>query len=146
MQVNKYPLIEGLFYFAPIINKDLTYVHALFDLPVNVTMIVAMNTLIILFFLNTYIYSIHKNKLNNTSVFIVCLFAISGAICAMLDKLFWGGSLDFLYIERLFICDLKDMYLFFAMLLALVFILMNQSVIKEINAKNFIIFCFKRNS
>lgn len=29
----------------------------------------------------------------------------------MIDKLFWGGSLDFLQIPTLFIFDLKDCYL-----------------------------------
>ena len=36
---------------------------------------------------------------------------ISGCLCSLIDKLFWGGSLDFLQIPTLFIFDLKDCYL-----------------------------------
>ena len=44
------------------------------------------------------------------------------SICSLVDKLFYGGSLDFIGISDLFIADIKDIYinlglLFFIMLI-----------------------------
>ncbi len=36
---------------------------------------------------------------------------MAGTICSLIDKIFWGGSLDFLSIPGFFIFDLKDCYL-----------------------------------
>ena len=50
------------------------------------------------------------------------LFILSGALCSLIDKTFYGGSLDFIGISNLFIADIKDIYinlgiLFFIMLI-----------------------------
>ena len=51
----------------------------------------------------------------------MCFIFIScGAICSLIDKVFYGGSLDFIGISNLFIADIKDLYinmgiLFFAL-------------------------------
>ena len=39
------------------------------------------------------------------------LFILSGALCSLIDKIFYGGSLDFIGISNLFIADIKDMYI-----------------------------------
>ena len=39
------------------------------------------------------------------------LFIFIGAFCSLIDKLFYGGSLDFIGIGELFIADLKDIYI-----------------------------------
>ena len=39
------------------------------------------------------------------------LFILSGAICSLIDKIFYGGSLDFIGISNLFIADIKDLYI-----------------------------------
>ena len=48
------------------------------------------------------------------------IFVTCGAICSLIDKVFYGGSLDFIGISNLFIADIKDLYinlgiLFFAL-------------------------------
>ncbi len=50
------------------------------------------------------------------------LFISTGALCSLIDKIFYGGSLDFIGISDLFIADIKDIYinlglLFFIMLI-----------------------------
>lgn len=40
------------------------------------------------------------------------ILLLSGAFCSLIDKIFWGGSLDYIYVRKLFICDLKDIYMF----------------------------------
>ena len=39
------------------------------------------------------------------------LFVLSGALCSLIDKIFYGGSLDFIGISNLFIADIKDLYI-----------------------------------
>ena len=39
------------------------------------------------------------------------LFIFSGSLCSLIDKIFYGGSLDFIGISNLFIADIKDIYI-----------------------------------
>lgn len=39
------------------------------------------------------------------------VFVSCGAICSLIDKVFYGGSLDFIGISNLFIADIKDLYI-----------------------------------
>lgn len=42
---------------------------------------------------------------------------LAGTVCSLLDKVFWSGSLDYLFFLNLWIIDLKDIYLFGAVVL-----------------------------
>ena len=39
------------------------------------------------------------------------VFLFCGALCSLIDKVFYGGSLDFIGISNLFIADIKDIYI-----------------------------------
>ena len=39
------------------------------------------------------------------------VFIFTGALCSFIDKVFYGGSLDFIGISDLFIADFKDIYI-----------------------------------
>ena len=39
------------------------------------------------------------------------VFMFSGALCSLIDKVFYGGSLDFIGIGDLFVADIKDIYI-----------------------------------
>ena len=39
------------------------------------------------------------------------VFIFAGALCSLIDKVFYGGSLDFIGISDLFIADIKDIYI-----------------------------------
>ena len=39
------------------------------------------------------------------------IFVFCGALCSLIDKVFYGGSLDFIGISNLFIADIKDIYI-----------------------------------
>ena len=56
----------------------------------------------------------------------------------MIDKLFWGGSLDFLQIPTLFIFDLKDCYLTVA---EVIFVVIGILHSREISVKEYLHFC-----
>ena len=38
-------------------------------------------------------------------------FILSGAICSLIDKIFWNGSLDYILVNGFFTFDLKDVYI-----------------------------------
>lgn len=66
---------------------------------------------------------------------------LAGAICSLLDKVLWGGSLDFLQILSFFTFDLKDCYLTIA---EIIFVIIGILHSKEISAKEYIDFCYGR--
>ena len=45
------------------------------------------------------------------------IFIIAGSACSLIDKIFYGGSLDFIVISNLFIADFKDIYINMAIFL-----------------------------
>lgn len=55
--------------------------------------------------------SIKKKKLESVTLYAGLIISISGMLSALSDRLFWGGTLDYLYLKPYFIFDLKDLYL-----------------------------------
>ena len=74
---------------------------------------------------------------------IIMICGISGCLCSLIDKLFWGGSLDFLQIPTLFIFDLKDCYLTVAEVIFVAIGILNS---KEISVKEYLHFCCNKFS
>ena len=116
---NDFPIINGMLYFRPIINTDGSWLNARFGTSVSFPILITLNILAILIFIEVYRYYLHKGNKDFWSdmcfVFVTC-----GAICSLIDKVFYGGSLDFIGISNLFIADIKDLYinlgiLFFAL-------------------------------
>ena len=116
---NDLPIINGMLYFRPIINTDGSWLNARFGTSVSFPILITLNILAILIFIEVYRYYLHKGNKDFWSdmcfIFVTC-----GAICSLIDKVFYGGSLDFIGISNLFIADIKDLYinlgiLFFAL-------------------------------
>ena len=61
-------------------------------------------------FIEVYRYYISKNK-KDFWCDMCFIFMFSGALCSLIDKVFYGGSLDFIGIGDLFIADIKDIYI-----------------------------------
>ena len=53
------------------------------------------------------------------------VFIMAGALCSLIDKVFYGGSLDFIGISNLFIADFKDIYINLAILFFILCIYFN---------------------
>ncbi|HJD00237.1 MAG TPA: signal peptidase II, partial [Candidatus Dwaynia gallinarum] len=68
--------------------------------------------LMLIFFL--YRFKLQKKQLNSIEQ-LTFIFLFSGGLCSLIDKLFWGGSLDFLHIHNLFIADIKDIFITFGL-------------------------------
>ncbi len=118
-----FQLIPNFLSFDPIINTEGSWLNARFGFGVGFTTLIIFNAVSVLLFIEVYRYYLHlKNKCFWADM--TFLFVTSGALCSLIDKVFYGGSLDFIGISTLFIADIKDMYinlgiLFFIMLIYL---------------------------
>jgi len=116
---NDLPIIHGMLYFRPIINTDGSWLNARFGTSVSFPILIALNILAIFIFIEVYRYYLHNGNKDFWSD--MCFIFVScGALCSLIDKVFYGGSLDFIGISNLFIADIKDLYinlgiLFFAL-------------------------------
>lgn len=114
-------ILPGMLYFRPIINTNGSWLNARFGTSVSFPLLIALNIIAILVFIEVYRYYLHKG--NKDFWADMCfIFVICGALCSLIDKVFYGGSLDFIGISNLFIADIKDLYinlgiLFFALTL-----------------------------
>ena len=116
---NYFPIINDMLYFRPIINTDGSWLNARFGTSVSFPILITLNIFAIFIFIEVYRYYLHKGNKDFWSdmcfIFVTC-----GALCSLIDKVFYGGSLDFIGISTLFIADIKDLYinlgiLFFAL-------------------------------
>ena len=103
-------IIPNILSFHPIINTDGSWLNARFGTSVSFPLLIALNALFIFFIIEAYRYFLHNNKVdfwgNMCFIFLFC-----GALCSLIDKVFYGGSLDFIGISDLFIADIKDLYI-----------------------------------
>ena len=116
---NDIPVIQGMLYFRPIINTDGSWLNARFGTSVSFPILITLNIIAIFIFIEVYRYYLHNGNKDFWAdmcfVFVSC-----GALCSLIDKVFYGGSLDFIGISNLFVADIKDLYinlgiLFFAL-------------------------------
>ena len=97
-------------YFEPMFNKQYSWFNSLFQLGigrgVHIVFSLIVTALIYLF------YSYLSNRAEVTKlVNVMFVFLFSGAVCSLIDKIFWDGSLDYISVKGLFTFDLKDVYL-----------------------------------
>lgn len=105
-------IIKNFLFFHPIINTDGSWLNARFNTSVSFSLLIFINFLALLLFVEIYRYYLMKNNLKKDFWIDMCfLFIISGALCSLIDKVFYGGSLDFIGISNLFIADIKDIYI-----------------------------------
>lgn len=101
--------------FSPIINSQGSWLNARFGAGVSFTSLITLNVLALFLFLEAYRYygfNGHKDFWADMCF----IFIISGCLCSLIDKVFYGGSLDFIGISSLFVADLKDIYINLAIL------------------------------
>lgn len=103
-------LIGDWLYFYPLLNTLGSWGASRFGLTLGINAFLVINIIAIPLLVQIYRFYINENGPSFWSniTFILCL---SGAVCSMIDKMFFGGSLDFLMLKPLFVADIKDFYL-----------------------------------
>ncbi len=107
---DRFEIIPDFLSFHPIINTHGSWLNARFDFGVNFSFLIFINCIALILIIEIYRY--HKFKGNKSFWSDMCLvFILCGALCSLIDKVFYGGSLDFIGISDLFIADIKDIYI-----------------------------------
>ena len=104
-----FDIIPPLFYFKPKFNIQYSYVNYLFNLGwgFGIHVILRCFTFVILFVL----YDLFKTISGNAKIINIAFsFIFAAALCSLIDTVCWGGSLDYIYLNPLFVFDLKDLY------------------------------------
>lgn len=109
--MNKKVLICDRFGFRPFLNVDqLSIFNNELNLHVSLAVLIFINILSITF-VYILIYMHHKKSEKNSRLMLWGLyFILAGMVCSLIDKVFWGGSLDYILIGSK-IVDLKDIYM-----------------------------------
>lgn len=114
-------LLNWLF-FSPVLNTSGSWAASRYGLTLGFNIFIIINLIGVLFILQVYRFYISRNKAQYfTDISFILIF--SGALCSLIDKTFFGGSLDFIGIDSLFVADLKDFYLTLSIGLLLSFFL-----------------------
>ena len=108
--INSINLIPNYLSITPDLNDKGSFIASRFNINAPFIIFIALNFLIILFIFFIYKYISYKKQLNSMNQ-LTFILLFSGGLCSLIDKIFWGGSLDFLHIHNLFIADIKDIFI-----------------------------------
>lgn len=133
MENNKV-IIKGLLEFYPKFNRDYSWINSLFQLGVGFLSHIIMGIITLIGLILVYDF-IKTNKHIGNILNAAFIFIISGAICSLVDKIFWGGSLDYVYLVGFFIFDLKDVYASTFVALTILAMIKNFERFKNIDEK-----------
>jgi signal peptidase II len=103
-------IINEMLSFNPLINTEGSWLNARFGTSVSFPILIFVNVIALFLLLEIYRYLTFNSK----STFLgdcAFMFLFSGALCSLIDKVFYGGSLDFIGISNLFVADIKDIYI-----------------------------------
>ena len=105
-KVIKNPIIG----FRPNFNQDISPLNVLLRINIPVYIYIIIGLICITIGVYIYLYMKNNSLINiYTEIFYVLL--LSGIIDSVLDKIFWGTSLDYVELFSRFIIDLKDIYI-----------------------------------
>lgn len=108
-------LLYGKLGFEVYLNK---YYMSIFNsnlgLNLSTLILTFINLIILIFLVSFYLYIIKTNSLNKV-LRLSLILIISANICSIIDKVFWGGSLDFIVFFG-YIIDIKDILLYLGVL------------------------------
>lgn len=107
-------IISGLLSFNPIINTKGSWLNARFNTSLSFTFLIIINFLALILLVELYRYFLSKGSKSFWGD-MAFIFLLSGALCSLIDKCFYGGSLDFIGISDLFVADIKDIYINFGL-------------------------------
>lgn len=114
-------ILSNILSFNPIINTKGSWLNVRFDININFFTLILINFIALFLFTEIYRY-FNTIKPKNFFVDLCYIFIMAGSICSLIDKIFYGGSLDFIGISNIFIADFKDIYINFAIFMFVVII------------------------
>lgn len=133
----KSPILPGILSFEPMFNRHYSWLNSMLELGVSKWIHISFVTIIVILMYLFYKY-LNEQFETNKIINIMYTFIFSGSMCSLIDKVFWNGSLDYIYVNGFFIFDLKDVYInIFIGLLALSLFLKDKAL-KQFDDKNIV--------
>ncbi|MDF2673423.1 MAG: peptidase [Clostridiales bacterium] len=107
---SSYELIADWLYFYPTLNTSGSWGASRFGLTLGIKIFLLINIIFIPLVVQIFRFHVKENGSSfwGNITFVLCF---SGIVCSMIDKMFFGGSLDFLMLNNLFVADIKDFYI-----------------------------------
>ncbi len=103
-------IIGDFLFFLPKHNTEYSWINSWLNLGIGFLPHILINLIIIIFLYCAFKYYSSKNKACY-SLYWAFILILAGALCSLTDKIFWGGSLDYIGIKGFFIFDIKDIYI-----------------------------------
>lgn len=101
------PIIKGYISFSPIHNDKYSYLGALlnYNFGKALNSIIAVIAILLIYYV--YKFALIKGR-NSKLVNLSYVLLLSGTVCSLIDRIFWSGSLDYIWLHGFFTFDLKD--------------------------------------
>lgn len=107
-----FSMFNGAVKFMPFLNTHSMSLFngLLFNLNLSLSNLVILNLIVLTLMIPIYLY-LKSIEFKNMFLNMVLVLLIAGSISSTIDRLLWGGSLDFIVIFN-HVIDFKDIYLF----------------------------------
>lgn len=127
-------ILDNTLTFKPLINTKYSYYNSFFDLGIGLLPHIIMNILTILILLIVMDFIKKRYGYSKLACYLF-VFLLAGAVCSLIDKVAWGGSLDYIKLQGFFTFDLKDIYIAIFEIIAILAIILNWKNLKKVNEK-----------
>lgn len=139
-----FQIVSGIFAFKPKVNTNQSYLGNYIDIFSFPWIAILINVLVIVFAYYTYEYYLYCAKRERILPKIIYVLLLSGAICSLIDKIFFGGSLDYILLFDWFIFDLKDCYISGAEVLFVIAVIKNYESIEKLKIRDIAYFSLRK--
>lgn len=134
LMYKRFNICGSIITFQPCINKSYSWINSLIGGKVGLMPHIIFNIIVIIFSLFIFNF-IKENYIDNKILYMVVVFWYAGIICSLIDRVFWGGSLDYIKLKGLFVFDLKDVYISILEIAICIIIIFNYKKLKIVDEK-----------
>lgn len=127
-------ILGNMLTFKTCINTKYSYFNSLFNIGIGVLPHIVLIIVFILFSLVVFDF-IKERYIDNNLVHILFDFLFAGEFCSLIDKVAWGGSLDYIKLKGFFTFDLKDVYITIFEIMLIYAMVFNWKKLKGIDNK-----------
>lgn len=127
-------ILKDILIYKPHLNTKYSWYNSVSHLEIGLLPHIALNIVLIL--ISLIIFDFVKEKFIDSNL-VRCsfIFLFAGSFCSLIDKIAWGGSLDFISLKGFFTFDLKDIYISIFQILIILAMIFNYKKLKKINEK-----------
>lgn len=104
------PIVAPILYFEPMFNRQYSWFNSMLRIGDTRWFHIGLVGILIVLLALLYRYVDHRIRLRPV-IRVMFAFLFAGAVCSLIDKVFWDGSLDYIRLTGFFTFDLKDLYI-----------------------------------